>query len=184
MKKVLVVAGTVGFAGMGLAVGIAGSAWAGSQAPGGNNGAVKIEAGPPDNSKANEPHVQCTTYVEFWGYDQGTQKADITFEAQSPTAGGVVYHDTTTWTTAHRDGGKHLDKTYGPVDLGLAFSQNGIAPVKQGYHVKLTVHVTGAQGADVKHKVFWVEPCATGTTSTVAHTTTTARATTTTVQNG
>src|SRR5207249_3184052 len=30
---------------------------------------------------------------------------------------------------------------------------------QQGYHVKLTINTDGAQGADVKHKVFWVDGC-------------------------
>jgi hypothetical protein len=30
---------------------------------------------------------------------------------------------------------------------------------QQGYHVKLTVHADGSQGADTKHKVFWVKGC-------------------------
>jgi hypothetical protein len=30
---------------------------------------------------------------------------------------------------------------------------------KQGYHVKLTVNAPDSLGADVKHKVFWVQPC-------------------------
>jgi hypothetical protein len=30
---------------------------------------------------------------------------------------------------------------------------------KQGHHVKLTIHAPDSLGADVKHKVFWVQPC-------------------------
>ena len=30
---------------------------------------------------------------------------------------------------------------------------------QQGFHVKLTINADGSQGADVKHKVFWVEGC-------------------------
>ena len=44
----------------------------------------------------------------------------------------------------------------------------------QGFHVKLTINAEGSQGADVKHKVFWVTGCGPGTT-----TTTTAGSTTT-----
>jgi hypothetical protein len=33
--------------------------------------------------------------------------------------------------------------------------------LRQGFHVKLTVHAEGSQGADTKHKVFWVEGCKT-----------------------
>ena len=37
----------------------------------------------------------------------------------------------------------------------------GIEPhPSQGFHVKLTINAEGSQGADVKHKVFWVEGCA------------------------
>src|SRR5918996_1379399 len=31
----------------------------------------------------------------------------------------------------------------------------------QGHHVRLTINAEGSQGADVKHKVFWVEECVT-----------------------
>jgi hypothetical protein len=30
---------------------------------------------------------------------------------------------------------------------------------QQGFHVKLTINAEGSQGADVKHKVFWVTGC-------------------------
>ena len=37
----------------------------------------------------------------------------------------------------------------------------GITPQQnQGWHVTLTVNTDGAQGSDVKHKVFWVQDCA------------------------
>ena len=35
----------------------------------------------------------------------------------------------------------------------------GFEPDQQGFHVKLTINAEGSQGADTKHKVFWVEPC-------------------------
>jgi hypothetical protein len=36
----------------------------------------------------------------------------------------------------------------------------GITPHPvQGFHVKLTVNAEGSQGADTKHKVFWVTGC-------------------------
>ena len=36
----------------------------------------------------------------------------------------------------------------------------GIEPhPKQGFHVKLTINAEGSQGADKKHKVFWVTGC-------------------------
>ncbi len=46
------------------------------------------------------------------------------------------------------------------VDLSSLISDSGVDPHPiQGYHVKLTVNAEGSQGADVKHKVFWVEGC-------------------------
>jgi hypothetical protein len=41
---------------------------------------------------------------------------------------------------------------------------------KQGFHVKLIVNADGSQGADKKHKVFWVQDCGPTTTPTPTHT--------------
>jgi hypothetical protein len=56
----------------------------------------------------------------------------------------------------------------------------------QGHHVRLTVNADGSQGADVKHKVFWVEGCVPPTTTTESTTTTTEKheTTTTTEKHG
>ena len=64
---------------------------------------------------------------------------------------------------------------------------------QQGWHVKLTVNNDGSQGADVKHKVFWVTGCevppptttptAPTTTTTEEPTTTTSESTTTTSES-
>ena len=59
----------------------------------------------------------------------------------------------TTTAAAGREAGLDASKTY-----TLDFS--GIEPhPQQGFHVKLTINADGSQGADVKHKVFWVEGC-------------------------
>jgi hypothetical protein len=57
---------------------------------------------------------------------------------------------------------------------------------QQGYHVKVTIRADGSQGADTKHKVFWVQPCpaSTTTTSSSSSTTTATTATTTTTAPG
>jgi hypothetical protein len=48
---------------------------------------------------------------------------------------------------------------------------------QQGWHVRLTINADGSQGADVKHKVFWVSGCetppTTATSTTEAPTTST-----------
>jgi hypothetical protein len=129
------------------------------QRPPGNNGTVKIDEFPADGGNGNDPHVDCPFSVNFFGYDAGSQQATMTFEPWAPTGGGNPTTLSTSWTTPTRSGGNQLDKSFGPVDLASAFA--GITPTKQGYHVKLTVHVTGSQGSDVKHKVFWVEACET-----------------------
>jgi hypothetical protein len=46
-----------------------------------------------------------------------------------------------------------------PVDLTDAFS--GEPHAQEGFHVRLTVQADGSQGADTKHKTFWV-PCDSG----------------------
>ena len=133
------------------AAGLAGPALAASDrgnAPPGNNGTIKIA-----------PLAGCQFNVEFFGYDAGTQTARLVFEGQAPTGGGSLQELTTTWTTADRTGGNQLDTRYGPVDLKDALAKAGVTPSQQGYHVRLTVHVTGSKGADAKHKVFWVAPC-------------------------
>ena len=52
-------------------------------------------------------------------------------------------------------GGTDLDAqaTY---NLSGLLGQLGDPQPQQGYHVKLTVHADGSQGADTKYKVFWV----------------------------
>jgi hypothetical protein len=61
-----------------------GLAFAASNPPG-NNGTVKVDAGPFDAAPDNEPHVGCTFQVDYYGYDQGDLHAQVTFEAHPPT---------------------------------------------------------------------------------------------------
>ena len=125
--------------------------------PPGNNGTIKIDTAVFGGNR-NHPHVGCEFFVNFFGYDGGTQQATLSFEPWAPTRGGVVAERETSWSVPTRTAGNQLDHRYGPVNLSAALA--GITPhPRQGYHVKLTVHVTGSQGADVKHKVFWIEPC-------------------------
>ena len=131
--------------------------------PPGNNGTIKIhEVGTAREDTRNEPHVSCEFLVEFYGYDGGPQSiTDMDFELWSPTRGG-------TYSTSAAMDPKPATRTSGNQwDFEMAFDADDIltdagAPhEQQGYHVKLTVHVTGSQGSDVKHKVFWLSPCPT-----------------------
>ena len=127
-------------------------------APAGNNGHIKIDDVAVDDGSENVAHPGCTFVVDFFGYDVGTRNATLTFEGQDPTGGGQLLVDTWTFDVATRDSGNELNASR-VVDLSDALV--GIAPhPKQGWHVKLTVNVDGAQGADAKHKVFWVSECA------------------------
>src|SRR3954447_7947201 len=133
-------------------------ALADGDAPPGNNGTIKIDNVAMDDGNENVPHPGCTFVVDLFGYDVGTRTATLDFEGQEPTGGGELLVDTFTFDVQSRDSGNQLDASR-TVDLTSALA--GIEPhPQQGWHVMLTVHVDGAQGADVKHKVFWVSECA------------------------
>ena len=148
--------------------------------PKGNNGTIKIDGVALQGGQANEPHVDCEFAVEFSGYDKGDLKASVRFELQAPTrrASGsqVLLTDTL---------GIGEDPAGGATDLDASklyrLDFAGVTPhAQQGYHVKVTIHADGSQGADTKHKVFWVQACAAPTTTTTTSTTTTTLTTATT----
>ena len=167
--------------GFGLATGV-------TNAAPGNNGTIKIDSNPVDNDNNNEPHVGCSFTLEFFGYDSGSQVATVSFSAQAPSGSGPVTPSSgsSVLTFTGSGPGNHLDKseTYTLNTSGLALQ------AQQGYHIKVSVEVTGSKGSDDKFKVFWVQPCVggsggetpppvtTGTTPpTVTPTTTTVTAT-------
>lgn len=132
---------------------------AGAANPPGNNGTVKIDGLAFDDAPDNEPHVGCTFQVDFYGFDQGDLNAHVTLEAHPPTGPVQVL----------LEGDVPIgldDNSGGGSETGLDASETytldltGIAshPI-QGTHIKLTVNAEGSQGADVKHKVFWVTGC-------------------------
>lgn len=132
-------------------------AYGAADAPNGNNGTIKIDGVAMDEGNENNPHPGCSFVVDFFGYDVGTRTATLEFEGQAPTGGGMLLTDTFTFEVASRESGNELNHSR-PVDLTDELA--GIEPhPQQGWHVKLTAHVEGAQGADVKHKVFWIEEC-------------------------
>jgi hypothetical protein len=143
--------------------------------PPGNNGTIKIDDTSFDDAPDNEPHVGCSFQVDFYGYDEGDLDATVTFEAHPPTGERqlLVTDSVFIGEDDNRGGGS---------EAGLDASQTytldltGIEPHPvQGVHVKLTINAEGSQGADVKHKVFWVTGCVPGptTTTTPGDTTTT-----------
>ena len=123
----------------------------------GNNGTVKIDAEEFDTHPNNQPHVGCQFQVDFYNYGTGDFDASVNFAQHAPTPGDVSTTQGSPEVSIGEDrpgGGTDLD---GEETYELAFTDD--PHPKQGYHVKLTINAPYSQGADTKHKVFWVEPC-------------------------
>jgi hypothetical protein len=133
--------------------------------PPGNNGTVKIqEAGLPDEIPDNDPHVGCSFNIEFRGYDEGDLEATWELAAHPPSGTGQIVKNGSLRIGEDAAGGANdldglVTVTITDADLAGLTEQP-----QQGFHLKLTVHAEGSIGADVKHKVFWVNGCG-GTTS-------------------
>ena len=155
----------------------------GQQDPPGNNGTIKVDGVDFDSHPDNEPHVGCVFQIDFYNFDQGDLNATVTFEGQPPTGGGVLLTDEVPIGEDAAGGGTDLDASVA-YDLSQALA--GITPHPvQGHHVKLTIDAEGSIGAQVKHKVFWVEGCnppPTTTTTVPGETTTVPGGETTTTQ--
>ena len=116
--------------------------------PPGNNGTVKVDGVDFDAGLGNEPHQGCSFNIEFFGYDEGAGLfADFTLEGHPPTGGGVLATGTVCIGGDAAGGANDLDAV-ALVDLAGVIVGDA--------HVKLTVHADGSQGADTKHKTFWV----------------------------
>jgi hypothetical protein len=150
-----------------LAALLALAAPAAAQNPPGNNGTVKLDAQPFDNHPDNQPHVGCDFQVDFYGFDADpnpgspTYVADVIFELHPPTAADQtmsVSGDTTPFIGEDDNAGGGSEAGL-DASVPYTLSFTGAPHPQQGYHVKLTIHAPGSQGADVKHKVFWVTGC-------------------------
>jgi hypothetical protein len=83
------------------------------------------------------------------------------------------------------DGGGSEDGHDASQDYDLSDALASIEPHPvQGWHVKLTIHADGSQGADTKYKVFWVTGCETPPTTEPPGSTTTVPESTTTTEPG
>lgn len=159
-----------------------GAAPAGAQAnPPGNNGTVKIDGVVFDDHPDNEPHPGCSFQVDFYGFDEGDLVADVTFAAIDPTGqADPLLTDTVPIGEDDNSGGGSEDGLDASATYDLTEALAAITPhPQQGWHVKLTVHAEGSQGADTKHKVFWVSAC--GTEEPPTSSSTTAPTTSTTI---
>jgi hypothetical protein len=135
------------------------SAWGGN--PPGNNGTVKVGT-LLDDTKGNQPHVDCEFLVEFAGFDAGPLYGSATVEWQAPSGnGGVLFYGSTFIGYDPAGGANDSDATI-TVNLFDPIAASGVAAQSQGFHVKLTTHADGSIGADTKHKTFWVSGCGGG----------------------
>lgn len=113
---------------------------------GGNNGTIKIGDivvdGAPGND--NDPQVQCPLVIEWFGFDGAA--------------------DTTATITPHNDGDTVLaqygwsipDTKTTPVQHLVSPDLSGAPQGPKGYHIRVTVETTTANGSDTKSKVIWV----------------------------
>lgn len=129
--------------------------------PPGNNGTVKITPiGEADGIPQNTPHASCGFDVEWYGFDQGDGiVSEVVFESWAPTAVPMsVDGPSEVFVGGDPASGAGTDSGFdGEATYSLSF--DGEPHPQQGYHVKLTIHTPGSQGADTKHKVYWVAPC-------------------------
>ncbi len=130
--------------------------------PAGNNGTVKVDRLAFDTHPNNQPHVGCRFQIDFYGFDEGDLNAHVTFTVHPPSGRDVVILEDDVFigeddnSGGGSEAGLDAEQEYNLTDRLAPFKEHP----KQGYHVKLTVNAEGSQGADTKHKVFWVQGCA------------------------
>jgi LPXTG-motif cell wall-anchored protein len=153
--------------------------------PPGNNGTVKVDDVPFDNYPDNEPHVGCVFQIDWYGFDEGEDLfSHVTFEVHPPTGKpAILLEDDVFIGEDDNSGGGSEEGHDASATYDLTDALQGFEPhPQQGWHVKLTVNNDGSQGADVKHKVFWVSGCETPPTTSTSTTSTTEAPTTSTTE--
>lgn len=154
---------------------VAGTAVADGSQPHGANGSVKVDGSPFDNGPSNEPHLdQCVFAVQLFGFDEGENSVDVTFEGWPPSGTKTPVEPVQGRSAFDFEGGRPPGNTLNHQELYRLDTEGLVANKKGEVHVKLTVTVTDAGGkVDFdKHKVFWVPRCL-GTTPTPTPTPTT-----------
>jgi hypothetical protein len=153
-------AATAGMVVMGVASGTT-SAGATPNPPG-NNGTIKVDGVEFDDLPNNEPHVGCTFQIDFYGFDEGDLNADVSFDLQPPTLREGDDQNLLTDTVFIGEDDNSGGGSEAGLDASVTYTLDftGVTPHPiQGFHVKLTIHADGSQGADPKYKVFWVTGC-------------------------
>jgi hypothetical protein len=161
-RRIVAVAASAALPFVGL-IALAGPAGAtGNHNPPGNNGTIKVDGLAFDTGHPNnEPHVDCKFEIDFYGFDKGNLYAQVAFNAQPPTGKGEqLLTDKVFIGEDDKSGGGSQAGLDAHKEYDLSKALAAITPhPEQGYHVKLTINADGSQGADVKHKVFWVDGC-------------------------
>ena len=181
-RRRAVTALVAGALGAGLVWVLPGTLPGASADPPGNNGTVKIDGIAFDDHPDNEPHVGCVFQVDWYGFDAGDLFSDVTFEVHPPTGKPeVILTDEVFIGEDDNSGGGSEAGLDASATYDLTALLWGFEPhPHQGWHIKLTVNNDGSQGADVKHKVFWVSGCETPPTTTTTTSTTPTSTTSTT----
>jgi hypothetical protein len=132
--------------------------------PPGANGSVKIDETPLDDSTSNQPHVDCGFHLQFFGFDEGTNTADVTFYGWAPSTGdGPEVQPLEGDSLFTFPGGNspsnepNFAEEYQLDTTGLEANDKGEV------HIKVDVTVTDAGGKELfhKYKVFWTKACLT-----------------------
>jgi hypothetical protein len=147
-------------ASIGLAVPLVAGVAAAQEGPPGNNGTVKVDGLPFDDHPDNEPHPGCTFEIDWYNFDANAT-SDVTFETQNPTGTRELEFtgDATVTLDDDANEGGDVDGLDAHEEYTLSFTGDDFFHPNLGYHVKLTIETTWSNGADVKHKVFWVSEC-------------------------
>lgn len=142
--------------------------------PAGNNGVLKVdgidvdepgggpEGAPGRSHRDNEPHVSCQFNLDWYGFEQGAGTSDVSFELWGPNKGYELTPSPAASVGGDAQGNADDQDATQQYDLSAALAAakaDGAEPnEQQGFLVKVTVETPGlSQGADVKHKVFWIE---------------------------
>jgi LPXTG-motif cell wall-anchored protein len=134
--------------------------------PAGNNGTIKVDGTEFDTHPDNQPHVGCSFQVDFYGFDANTE-VTMVFEAQPPTGDAVLVTEDAVLHDDDNSGGGSEAGLDGQFTIDLTDALASFTPhEQQGFHVKLTITADDGdeQGAQIKHKTYWVEGCDVGTT--------------------
>ena len=115
--------------------------------PPGNNGTIKIDGVPFDKVPDYQPHVGCLFQVDFYGFDKGNLFARVDFSTQPPSGRGSLLTDTVFIGEDDNSGGSSEAGLDASETYTLDFTGIEPHPV-QGFHVKLTIHAEGSQGAE------------------------------------